>query len=175
MPSSSQQVACAFGRCSIREVSIAAASAINTIMAKRMGEMIPKSSPTLRMINSMRPRVFISVPNLAELWLPDPVRRAATNVPPNSFANACPVILPRNNDGCECHQNAQKHVSACCCRRTRWGLDRRRRHERFTKTADQEKGRDHTANHQTVTHGNTDRSPTVQFLCAVIRGQPRAP
>ena len=95
MPSSSLKAVCALSSRNTGEVSIVVASAINTIMAKRVGEMIRKSSPTLRRINSMRPRVFISVPNTAESWLLDPVSRAATNVPPNLPSVATRTMRPQ--------------------------------------------------------------------------------
>jgi len=37
--------------------------AITTIMAKSVGEMTRRSSPILRTISSISPRVFISVPS----------------------------------------------------------------------------------------------------------------
>lgn len=46
-------------------VASVVASAINTIMAKSVGEITLRSSPMFRIINSMRPRVFMSVPRTA--------------------------------------------------------------------------------------------------------------
>ena len=41
-------------------------SAMITIIVNRVGEMTPRSSPMLRTISSIRPRVFISTPSAAD-------------------------------------------------------------------------------------------------------------
>src|SRR4051794_24100002 len=57
--------------------------AMMTIIAKRRGEMIPRSRPTFRTINSTRPRVFISTPRIEEDHLSNPTLLEITYVPPN--------------------------------------------------------------------------------------------
>jgi hypothetical protein len=46
-------------------VAIVVTSAMMTIIVKSAGEMTPRSRPTFRTINCIRPRVFISTPRPA--------------------------------------------------------------------------------------------------------------
>src|SRR6476646_8534659 len=54
-----------------------------TIIANNSGEMTPRSRPMPSTINSIRPRVFIRTPKLAERRHDNPPNRAAAKVPPN--------------------------------------------------------------------------------------------
>src|SRR6185295_4804561 len=47
----------------IGDVAIVVTSAISTIIAKSVGEMILRSRPTLSTISSIKPRVFMSTPS----------------------------------------------------------------------------------------------------------------
>jgi hypothetical protein len=71
--------------------------AINTIMVKRAGEMTPRSRPMLRIMSSMRPRVFINTPRAAASRQPSPVVKAATVLPPNLPSVATPMISRQNS------------------------------------------------------------------------------
>lgn len=79
------------------DVTIVVTSVITTIMAKSVGEMTLRSSPMLRTMSSISPRVFISVPRAAALRQPRPVSRAATKVPPNFPTVATRMISPQMN------------------------------------------------------------------------------
>jgi len=51
--------------------------AIRTMIVKSVGRMIPRSRPMFRMISSIRPRAFISVPTPSASFGLAPARRAA--------------------------------------------------------------------------------------------------
>ena len=73
------------------------ARAMRTIMAKTVGLMTPKSSPTVRTISSIRPRVFISQPTASDSRQPWPVSRAATAVPPTFPTVATSTTAPHHS------------------------------------------------------------------------------
>src|SRR5262245_9660714 len=74
------------------EVAMVVASAIKTIIEKSSGVRTPRSRPILSTMSSINPRVFIRMPRPAACRVSIPVRRAATNVPPNLPAVATTMI-----------------------------------------------------------------------------------
>ena len=58
-------------------------NAINTIIAKTVGEITPISSPIFRMTSYMSPRVFIRIPIAPDSRHDIPVKRAERVAAPN--------------------------------------------------------------------------------------------
>ncbi len=67
-------------------------SAISTSMVKTCWEMTPRSYPMLSTMSSIRPRVFIKMPTALASRHLRPVRRAATELPPNFPRVATPMM-----------------------------------------------------------------------------------
>jgi len=66
--------------------------AMMTIIEKSGGEITFRSNPTLRMMSSIRPRVFISTPSEAEFRQLRPPTLAAMLVPPTFPITATAMI-----------------------------------------------------------------------------------
>src|SRR5580704_11093114 len=84
-------------KCRAGPVVIVVTIAIRTIMAKRVGEITLRSSPTFSTISSISPRVFINAPSAAASRQLKPVKRAATHVPPNFPTVATKIIRPQRS------------------------------------------------------------------------------
>jgi hypothetical protein len=69
-------------------------SAMMTIIAKRVGEITPRSSPMLRTMSSISPRVFIKMPIAAASRHRRPVSLPATKLPPNLPTQATRMMSP---------------------------------------------------------------------------------
>ena len=76
-------------------------SAISTSAENNAAEITPLSSARLRTINSVSPRVFISVPIAAAGRHPMPVTRAASTAPPNfpTIATATKITVSSHSSG----------------------------------------------------------------------------
>jgi hypothetical protein len=73
-------------------VAIVVITAISISIANNVGDRMCISRPMLSTINSIKPRVFIKIPNIAASFQSEPVNRAATKPPPNLPNDATPMI-----------------------------------------------------------------------------------